>query len=225
MNFLAIDISLDNFNLLIGNEKSIIFSKTAKINKDRSQILFDTLNYIQNEKIFEYNKLGIIYSTIGPGNFNGIRISISTIKAFKLVYQKLNISGVSSLDALIRSKSKSDLNTCVAIKSSPGYLYTQCYDKFFKPLNNVEVLCLENEIKLPISKNSFRLIGNGSEDLAEKLDCKVTRHNNNNIITIEGLYDSIISMINNNNYIDPTPLYLRNTNIVKPAKWKKAPIV
>ncbi len=224
MNFLAIDISLDNFNLLIGNEKSIIFSKTAKINKDRSQILFDTLNYIQNEKIFEYNKLGIIYSTIGPGNFNGIRISISTIKAFKLVYQKLNISGVSSLDALIRSKSKSDLNTCVAIKSSPGYLYTQCYDKFFKPLNNVEVLCLENEIKLPISKNSFRLIGNGSEDLAEKLDCKVTRHNNN-IITIEGLYDSIISMINNNNYIDPTPLYLRNTNIVKPAKWKKAPIV
>ena len=224
MNFLAIDISLDNFNLLIGNEKSIIFSKTAKINKDRSQILFDTLNYIQNEKIFEYNKLGIIFSTIGPGNFNGIRISISTIKAFKLVYQKLNISGVSSLDALIRSKSKSDLNTCVAIKSSPGYLYTQCYDKFFKPLNNVEVLCLENEIKLPISKNSFRLIGNGSEDLAEKLDCKVTRHNNN-IITIEGLYDSIISMINNNNYIDPTPLYLRNTNIVKPAKWKKAPIV
>lgn len=224
MNFLAIDISLDNFNLLIGNEKSIIFSKTAKINKDRSQILFDTLNYIQNEKIFEYNKLGIIYSTIGPGNFNGIRISISTIKAFKLVYQKLNISGVSSIDALIRSKSKSDLNTCVAIKSSPGYLYTQCYDKFFKPLNNVEVLCLENEIKLPISKNSFRLIGNGSEDLAEKLDCKVTRHNNN-IITIEGLYDSIISMIINNNYIDPTPLYLRNTNIVKPAKWKKAPIV
>lgn len=224
MNFLAIDISLDNFNLLIGNEKSIIFSKTAKINKDRSQILFDTLNYIQNEKIFEYNKLGIIYSTIGPGNFNGIRISISTIKAFKLVYQKLNISGVSSLDALIRSKSKSDLNTCVAIKSSPGYLYTQCYDKFFKPLNNVEVLCLEDEIKLPISKNSFRLIGNGSEDLAEKLDCKVTRHNNN-IITIEGLYDSIISMIINNNYIDPTPLYLRNTNIVKPAKWKKAPIV
>ena len=224
MNFLAIDISLDNFNLLIGNKKSIIFSKTAKINKDRSQILFDTLNYIQNEKIFEYNKLGIIFSTIGPGNFNGIRISISTIKAFKLVYQKLNISGVSSLDALIRSKSKSDLNTCVAIKSSPGYLYTQCYDKFFKPLNNVEVLCLENEIKLPISKNSFRLIGNGSEDLAEKLDCKVTRHNNN-IITIEGLYDSIISMINNNNYIDPTPLYLRNTNIVKPAKWKKAPIV
>ncbi|MBT35369.1 MAG: hypothetical protein CMP15_03830 [Rickettsiales bacterium] len=224
MNFLAIDISLDNFNLLIGNEKSIIFSKTAKINKDRSQILFDTLNYIQNEKIFEYNKLGIIYSTIGPGNFNGIRISISTIKAFKLVYQKLNISGVSSIDALIRSKSKSDLNTCVAIKSSPGYLYTQCYDKFFKPLNNVEVLCLENEIKLPISKNSFRLIGNGSEDLAEKLDCKVTRHNNN-IITIEGLYDSINSMINNSNYIDPTPLYLRNTNIVKPAKWKKAPIV
>ena len=224
MNFLAIDISLDNFNLLIGNKKSIIFSKTAKINKDRSQILFDTLNYIQNKKIFEYNKLGIIYSTIGPGNFNGIRISISTIKAFKLVYQKLNISGVSSLDALIRSKSKSDLNTCVAIKSSPGYLYTQCYDKFFKPLNNVEVLCLENEIKLPISKNSFRLIGNGSEDLAEKLDCKVTRHNNN-IITIEGLYDSINSMINNNNYIDPTPLYLRNTNIVKPAKWKKAPIV
>jgi len=224
LNFLAIDISLDNFNLLIGNEKSIIFSKTAKINKDRSQILFDTLNYIQNEKIFEYNKLGIIFSTIGPGNFNGIRISISTIKAFKLVYQKLNISGVSSLDALIRSKSKSDLNTCVAIKSSPGYLYTQCYDKFFKPLNNVEVLCLENEIKLPISKNSFRLIGNGSEDLAEKLDCKVTRHNNN-IITIEGLYDSINSMINNSNYIDPTPLYLRNTNIVKPAKWKKAPIV
>ena len=224
MNFLAIDISLDNFNLLIGNEKSIIFSKTAKINKDRSQILFDTLNYIQNEKIFEYNKLGIIYSTIGPGNFNGIRISISTIKAFKLVYQKLNISGVSSLDALIRSKSKSDLNACVAIKSSPGYLYTQCYDKFFKPLNNVEVICLENEIKLPISKNSFRLIGNGSEDLAEKLDCKVTRHNNN-IITIEGLYDSINSMINNSNYIDPTPLYLRNTNIVKPAKWKKAPIV
>jgi len=224
LNFLAIDISLDNFNLLIGNKKSIIFSKTAKINKDRSQILFDTLNYIQNEKIFEYNKLGIIYSTIGPGNFNGIRISISTIKAFKLVYQKLNISGVSSIDALIRSKSKSNLNTCVAIKSSPGYLYTQCYDKFFKPLNNVEVLCLENEIKLPISKNSFRLIGNGSEDLAEKLDCKVTRHNNN-IITIEGLYDSINSMINNSNYIDPTPLYLRNTNIVKPAKWKKAPIV
>ena len=109
---------------------------------------------------------------------------------------------------MIRSKSKSDLNTCVAIKSSPGYLYTQWYDKFFNPINNVEVLCLENKIKLPISKNSFRLIGNGSEDLAEKLDCKITRHNNN-IITIEGLYDSINNLINNNNYIDPDTIIFK----------------
>ena len=91
MSFIAIDISLDNFNLLIGNKSKIIFSKTEKVYKDRSNILFETLHYIQNEKIFDFKNIEKIYSTIGPGNYNGIRISISAIKAFKLVYQKLNI--------------------------------------------------------------------------------------------------------------------------------------
>ena len=224
MSFIAIDISLDNFNLLIGNKSKIIFSKTEKVYKDRSNILFETLHYIQNEKIFDFKNIEKIYSTIGPGNYNGIRISISTIKALNLVYKKLDISGISSLDALIRSQAVSDKNSCAVIKSSPGYLYTQWYDKFLNPISNIEILSLENKIKLPVEKTSFRLIGNGSEELAMKLNYKISI-NNNNIITPKGLWHSVNNLINNNTNINPEPLYLRSDNIVKPSFWKKAPSV
>ena len=222
MSFLAIDLSLENFVIVTGNNKEISFSDSIKLNQNRNSILFNTLNHLQNNKILDFEKLKNIYSTIGPGNFNGIRISISTIKAFALVNKNISIAGVSSLDALARSIPNLKMNVCTVIKSSPGHLYVQWFDKFYKPITKVEVLNIEKQISLPIHKDNFILVGNGRKIFAEKLEYKFTMRNNS--ITVDGLYSSIENMLKNNISLKASPLYFKNTNIVEPALWKKSPI-
>lgn len=223
MSFLAIDLSLENFIIVTGNNKEIRFSDSIRLNQNRNSILFNTLNHLQTNKIIDFKKLKTIYSTIGPGNFNGIRISISTIKAFALANKNISIAGVSSLDALARSIPNLKRNVCTVIKSSPGYLYVQWFDKFYKPITKVEVLNLEKKINIPIYNDNFIIIGNGSKIFAEKLEFKFTMHKEN-AITVDGLYSSIKNILKNNIFLKASPLYLKNTNIVEPALWKKSPI-
>tara|TARA_B100000686_G_scaffold78896_1_gene85043 strand:- start:27546 stop:28223 length:678 start_codon:yes stop_codon:yes gene_type:complete len=223
LSFLAIDLSLDNFVVIIGNAKEISFSKTIELNHNRNRILFDTLCYLQAKKILNFKKLQTVYSTIGPGNFNGIRMSISTIKAFSLAHNDINIAGVSSLDALSRSTPNLKKNICTAIKSSPGYLYVQWFDKFYRPITKIEVLNIEKKIKLPIYYENFIVVGDGSEILAEKLKYKFVMYKRN-LITADGLYGSIKNILKNRTYLKASPLYLKNTNIIKPSLWKTSPV-
>lgn len=224
MSFLAIDLSLDNFVVVIGSAKEISFSKTIKLNQNKNRILFSTLSRLQAKKILNFKKLQTIYSTIGPGNFNGIRMSISTIKAFAIAHKNINISGVSSLEALSRSIPNLKKNICAAIKSSPGYLYIQWFDKFYRPITKIEVLDIKKNIKLPIACENFIIVGNGGEILAEKLEYKFVMYKKN-LITVDGLYGSIKNIIKNSAYLKASPLYLNNTNIIKPSLWKTPPVV
>tara|TARA_B100000989_G_scaffold154929_1_gene115580 strand:+ start:6168 stop:6569 length:402 start_codon:yes stop_codon:yes gene_type:complete len=53
-------------------------------------------------KFFKKNRIKLeniknVYVNIGPGNFSGIRTSLSTLKAFKIIYN-FNIYGFSSKD-------------------------------------------------------------------------------------------------------------------------------
>ena len=223
MIFLAIDLSLDNFNIIVGNKENIIYSQSIKLFKNRDKILFDTLNIIKDSKILDFKNLNAIYATIGPGNFNGVRIAISTIKAFALVNKNIKISGISSFDALVRSH-KISSNVCVAVKSSPGFVYAQWFDLQFKYLSDIEVYNLENEYKLPVERTNLAFLGNGSEILADKFDCKGLVINKN-LITTKGLFSAVNNLINNKLYTDATPIYLKNTNIADPSTWKRSPII
>ena len=221
---MAIDLSLDKLLIITGNDKGINFSKSIKLTQDRNGILFKTLINMTNENFLDLKKFKIIYSTIGPGNSNGIRIAISTIKAFALANKNINIAGISSLDALSRSIPNLKMNVCVAIKSSPGYLYVQWFDKFYKPISKIEILNIEEKINLPIHNEKFLLIGNGSEILAKKLEVKFSIYRCNSI-TAEGIYSSIRNMLLNNINLKASPIYFKNTTIVEPSLWKKFPIV
>ena len=223
MKFLAVDLSLDNFNIIIGNEEKIIYSQSMKLSKNREKRLFDSLNFMKDNKVLDFKNLDAIYATIGPGNFNGIRIAISAIKAFALVNKSIKISGVSSFDALVRSY-KINSNVCVALKSSPGFVYSQCFDLQFKYLSNVEVYNLENEYQLPVTRTNLTFIGNASEILSDKFDCKGLVINKN-LITTNGLFSAVKNLIHNDIHIDATPIYLKNTNIAEPSSWKRSPIV
>ena len=67
-------------------------------------------------------------------------------------------------------------------------------------------------------------MGNGGEILAEKLEYKFVMYKKN-LITVDGLYGSIKNIIKNSAYLKASPLYLNNTNIIKPSLWKTPPVV
>ena len=140
-----------------------------------------------------------------------------------MVNKKVNIAGISSFDALARSYNN-NINICVAVKASPGFIYIQWFSKHFIPTTDIEVFDLEKNLKLPFSLENIMFIGNGSEILAEKINFKgkIMREN---LITPGGLFNSINNLILKNIHIDATPLYLKNSNILEPSRWKNSPIV
>ena len=224
MDFLALDLSLNNLIIVIGTEKKLVFNKTIKLSKDRAGILFKYLNNIKYNKKIKFTNFSIFFSTIGPGNFNGIRVSLSTIKAFSLANDKIKLSGIYTLDALCRSIPNLKTNVCTVLKASPGYLYIQWFNNKYIPITKAKAINMEKKITIPISIDNFMLIGNGSNIFADKLNFKGIIYKDD-FITSQGLYNSARDIIFNKKYIETSPLYLRKTNITAPSLWKKSPVV
>ena len=224
MEFLALDLSLNNLIIVIGTEKRLVFNKTINLSKDRAGILFQHLNYIKYNKKIEFTNFSSFFSTIGPGNFNGVRVSLSTIKAFALANEKIKISGIYTLDALCRSIPNLKMSVCAVLKASPGYLYIQWFNNKYIPITKAKVINIEKKINIPLSIDNFMLIGNGSNIFADKLNFKGIIYKDD-FITPQGLYNSVRHIIFNKKYIEASPLYLRKTNIIKPSLWKKPPVV
>ena len=96
MNFLIIDGALDKiyfFSQFNNNSYNKSFQSTKNNYEKLSILLFDFLRHNN----INLDKLTNIFVNQGPGNFSGIRASISLVKGLCIVY-KINFYGFSSLD-------------------------------------------------------------------------------------------------------------------------------
>ena len=224
LDFIVLDLSLNHLVIVLGDTNKIIYKKKITVKRDRAGVLFNSMQNIIKDLNLDLSSLDFLFSTIGPGNFNGIRISLSALKGFA-IYNNTKVLGLSSLEAISRSfLNKKNKYILSIIKSSPDFYYIAWYDQFYKSIVPPKVININEKIELPVSINDIVLVGNDIELLAKKINFQGEMYNIDSP-SPESLFFTANEAIVSDHFVKPTPLYLREVNAQKPATWKKNPIV
>lgn len=108
MKILAVDTSSKVCSVCLSNDKNIIIEKNNNNEKTHSQKLMPLIDEILKETNTNLSDIDLFACSIGPGSFTGLRIGISTIKAFCDVTNK-KVIGISSLESLAYNVTNSGL--------------------------------------------------------------------------------------------------------------------
>ena len=210
--------------MVYGDRNNLYYQKCIPLPKDRAGILFTNLEKMISELKIDLESIDMLFSTVGPGNFNGIRISLSLIKGLAIA-KNIKIAGLSSLELMSRSfVNKNQQNICTIIKASPDFYYLEIFDEFYRSIEEAKLININEKIKFPFLDSKLIIVGNDSKNIAKTIKYK-GNYLNLSSSTPEGLYLLVKDTIKNNNYLDANPKYLREVNAVEPSLWKRKPIV
>ena len=224
MNFIALDLSLNHLVILLGDTHKIFYKKIIIVKRDRAGLLFKSIQEMINDLNLDLSSLNILFSTIGPGNFNGIRVALSVVKGFA-ISNNTKIYGLSSLEAISRSfLNRNNKYILSIIKASSDFYYIEWYNQLHKSIVPQKIINISEKIELPVSINDIALVGNDVKLLAKKINFHGEMYNVDSP-SPESLFLSAKAAILSNHYIEPNPIYLREVNAQKPSLWKKNPIV
>lgn len=99
MKILSIDTSSKNCSVAVLEDTDLIVEKHILDEKTHSQKLMPLIDEILKSLKLELSDFDLYACSIGPGSFTGVRIGVSTIKAFCDVTSKPTI-GINSLESL-----------------------------------------------------------------------------------------------------------------------------
>lgn len=99
MKILAIDTSSKICSVSILEDNNLIIEKHNDDEKTHSQKLMPLIDELFKESNLTLDNIDLLACSQGPGSFTGIRIGISTVKAFADV-KNIPIIGVTSLESL-----------------------------------------------------------------------------------------------------------------------------
>ena len=91
MNFLSIDCSTDQGSLFVKIENKA-FSKILQSDKSNNDLLMKQILDFFGENNIEFDDISKIFVNQGPGNFSGLRKSLSVAKGISLS-KNLNLFG------------------------------------------------------------------------------------------------------------------------------------
>lgn len=117
MNKLLINTANDDLFIVLKKGNALFFKRNhSKMHHNETMLpLIDEILKEQDIDVNNINEFGVV---IGPGSFTGIRVGVSTIKAFKDSV-KVNAKGINNLDYLFKlAKSKNKDVKVVAILGS-----------------------------------------------------------------------------------------------------------
>ena len=224
LNFIVLDLSLSHLVILLAHNNKIVYKNKIALKRDRAGILFNSIQSMISELNLNLSDLDILFSTIGPGNFNGIRVSLSFVKGFAIT-NNTQIAGLSSLEVISRSFSNNNKKKIFSIiKASPNFYYIEFFNQFNKSIVPPRLINIDEEIELPASINDIVLVGNDVEILAKHINFHGEMYSIDSP-TPESLFYTAKDAIVSSHFTEPNPVYLREVNAQKPSTWKKNPIV
>ena len=99
MKILAINTSSVICSVALLEDDKLIMEKHIIDEKTHSQKLMPLIDSLLKENRLTLEKIDLFACSVGPGSFTGVRIGVSTVKAFADVTQK-PVTSISSLEAL-----------------------------------------------------------------------------------------------------------------------------
>lgn len=172
---LIIDTSSENLKVVLKDKNGLI--ENSQTNLKHLKILLPEIDNVLNKANKSLKDINYFSVVLGPGSFTGVRIGVSTIKAFTCVYKKAKLIGINLLELIAYSivknlKPKQDF--CVVIKSTSIKYYFALVSatgkiKQQKMLTADELVSFINKEKLQLFAYNLDNVANG-----EVSSCKVT---------------------------------------------------
>ena len=217
MKILSIETSSDICAVCILEDKTKIKEITLSKGRTHSETLLPIINQIFTETNITLDDIDLLVCDIGPGSFTGIRIGVSTIKAF-IDSKKIPSIGISSLETLAYNVSTEGI-ICPIIDAKNNQVYTCIYN-----LHN-NVYTLEHEpftddisviLNLLKEKNTnITFVGDGIKIYQQQInnafkDYKLSiNFSENNDLNAYNLGIAGYNKFINNEICDVLPLYLK----------------
>lgn len=145
MKILSIDTSSKICSVAVLEDNNVIIEKNIDDSLTHSQKLMPMIDNILNELNINLTDFDLFSCSVGPGSFTGVRIGVSTVKAFCDV-TNVPVTSVSSLESLAyntlgsNSRSTSTI-VCSLIDAKNDNVYCGIFNNEFIQL---EDLCAKN---------------------------------------------------------------------------------
>ena len=218
MKILSIETSGNICAVALNEDDNLIREEIIEDGNTHSVKLMPLVDKLLKETNTSVKDIDLFACDLGPGSFTGIRIGVSTIKAFLDITDKKAV-GITSLETLAYN-----LNTEEIICSLIDAKNENVYYGFFKKENDVYINIdelgfdnIENVIEIAKNKNKkIIFIGNGSNVYKDMIESKMkeaeiildkNKLNARNIAL--AAYYKQTEAVNSNNL---NPIYLRKSS-------------
>ena len=237
MKILSIDTSSKVCSVAILEDNNVIAQKNIEDEKTHSQKLMPMLDELLKSCNIEIKDFDLYVCCTGPGSFTGVRIGVSTVKAFNDV-TNIPISSVSSLESLAYNTLNSEFSSksnlvCSIIDAKNDNVYYGLFEKKGENFILKEKQSAKNIDEMIETLKNYYLspilfVGDGSNVHKEKL-----LENFSNAILVEdkynvqtavsvgkaGVYHYNQGLFGDSNSI--SPLYLRKSQAERALEGEK----
>lgn len=126
MKILALETSCDIASVSLFEDKNLILELKETSPKNHSEALMPLIDRLLNETSTSLDDIDLFSVDNGPDSFTGIRIGLSTVKAFCDAKNKPCVS-VSSLEALAYTVCENDTYICSLIDAKHDNVYSRTF--------------------------------------------------------------------------------------------------
>ena len=171
MKILAIDTSSKSCSVSILEDKDIILEKHINNEITHSQKLMPMIDESLKECKLSLKDFDLFACCIGPGSFTGVRIGVSTIKAFCDI-TNIPTVGINSLEALACNTLDSNIYDktdiiCSLIDAKNENVYCGIFKKETDSFTQLEDLCAKNineviQLLQKYKSSSILFVGDGA---------------------------------------------------------------
>jgi len=127
MKILSIDTSSDICGVALLENDNLIDDNSISNGMTHSENLMPLISELLKRNNIELKEINLIACSVGPGSFTGIRIGVSTAKAFAEV-NNIKIAEVTSLETLSQNIENSDTKVSL-IDARNNQVYCGIFDK------------------------------------------------------------------------------------------------
>ena len=223
MKILSIETSGKVCAVALSEDNNLIKEEIIEDENTHSVKLMPLVDKLLNENNTMVADIDLFACDIGPGSFTGIRIGVSTVKAFLDVTNKKAV-GVTSLEILAESVEEDGI-ICSLIDAKNQNVYCGIFEKNKNNLEQIEDLRFDNInniIKFVKNINKkIIFVGDGSIAHKDVIECELENAKVIQKSTLNARNIGRIAFRNKEKAVDThnlKPLYLRQSNAERESK-------
>lgn len=183
-----------------------VHARVLETQREQAAKLMPMVQQVMEEAKVAFSDLGLIVTTVGPGSFTGLRISLSAARSLGLALD-LPVQGMSTFETMARGAVPEEKPCLVILETKRTDFYVQAFDEKKNPVG--EPACMEEEaLHSLIAKHDYILCG----DALARLGVEGREHIllNPEILARAGL----ARFLENGGVADrPEPVYLRGADV------------